>query len=226
MTSPAWLRAQQADLPRGEGWLTDDERGVLARLGVPKRRGDWLLGRWAAKRALVLAGAAAGELDVSVLASPSGAPEAFVLGRPAPYTLSLTHSHGVAVAALGPAGTRLGVDLELVEERPEGFLADWFTGAEQGFVASAGADAGEAGLRATLVWSAKEAVMKALREGLRIPPKAVEVAAEAGPADGAFRRFEARGPGGERWRGWWRAEGGFVLACAASPDAGAPHRIG
>ncbi len=68
--------------------------------------------------------------------------------------------------------------------------------------------------------------MKALREGLRLPPKAVEVAPEVGPADGAFRRFEAHGPGGEPWYGWWRAEGGFVLALAASPDAGAPRRIG
>lgn len=211
-------------MPRGVAWLAAAERAVLARLGVPKRRGDWLLGRWAARRALVEAGEAEREADVSVLAAPSGAPEAFLLGRRAPVALSLTHSHGVAVAALAPAGVLLGVDLERVEARSGVFLADWFTPAEQAFAAAG--EAGEPGLAATLVWSAKEAVMKALREGLRIPPKAIEVAPSPGPADGEWRPFDARGPGAEEWRGWWRAEEGFVLAVAARPSCGPPERIG
>lgn len=220
----SWLSARQEDLPHGEAWLTAEERDVLARLTVPKRRGDWLLGRWAAKRALVAAGEAEREGDVSVVAAASGAPEAFVLGRPAPVALSLTHSHRVAVAALAPAGALVGVDLERVEVRSAAFLADWFTPAEQAFAAHA--EAGEPGLAATLVWSAKEAVMKALREGLRIPPKAIEVAPEPGPADGQWRPYEARGPGVEDWRGWWRAEGEFVLAAVCRPASGPPRRIG
>jgi len=88
------------------------------------------------------------------------------------------------------------------------------------------AEAEEAGLAATLVWSAKESVMKALREGLRIPPKTVEVWPERGPADGAWRLFTARGPGQDEWRGWWRAEAGFVLCAVASPASGPPRPIG
>jgi 4'-phosphopantetheinyl transferase len=211
-------------VPRGEEWLTAEERAVLERLAVPKRRGDWLLGRWTAKRALVAAGEADREGDVSVLAAPSGAPEAFVLGRPGPVALSLTHSHGVAVAALAPAGVLVGVDLERVEVRSSAFLADWFTEAEQAFAAAG--QPGEPGLSATLVWSAKEAVMKALREGLRIPPKAIEVAPVSGPADGAWRPYEARGPASEEWHGWWRAEGGYTLAVVSRPVPGPPERIG
>jgi 4'-phosphopantetheinyl transferase len=211
-------------VPRGDAWLTEAEREVLARLRVPKRRGDWLLGRWTGKRALVLSGAAGTEKDVAILASASGAPEAFVLGRPAGASLSLTHSHGLAVAALGPAGSRLGVDLEAIEERSAGFLGDWFTEAEQSFVA--GAEAGETALAATLVWSAKESVMKALREGLRIPPRAVEVSPGRGPADGAWRPFAARRRGEETWQGWWKAEAGFVLCAAARPASGPPRAIG
>lgn len=195
---------------------------ALARFAVPKRRGDWLLGRWAGKRALVVSGLAAREEDAAVLASASGAPEAFVLGRPAGVSLSLTHSHGVAVAALGPAGTLLGVDLERVETRPAAFLADWFTEAEQAFVAAHEARP----LAATLVWSAKEAVMKALREGLRIPAKAVAVAPATGPADGAWRPFSARGPCEESWSGWWRAEDARVLSAVSDPRSGPPERIG
>ena len=205
-----------------EAWLTEKERAAFARFTVPKRRADWLLGRWAAKRAFVLSGEAAREEEVSVLATPSGAPEAFVGWRPSPLALSLTHSHGVAVAALGPPGARVGIDLEKIEERPVSFLGDWFTGAEQVFALSAAPPA----LGATLVWSAKEAVMKALREGLRIPPKSVEVAPEAGPSDGAWRPFAARGPGEAAWTGWWRELDGFVLSGVADPPSGPPERIG
>lgn len=190
----------------------------------PKRRGDWLLGRWVARRALVLSGFAARDADVAVLASGSGAPEAFVLGRPAGVALSLTHSHGVAVAAVAPAGARLGVDLEAIEERAPAFVGDWFTRAEQSFVATSGA--GEGALASTLVWSAKESVLKALREGLRIPPKAVEVDPVRGGSDGSWRPLAARGPGEEEWRGWWRAEGGFVLSVVSSPPGEPPLRIG
>ncbi len=220
----SWLAARQEELPGGEAWLTYSEREVLGRFRVPKRRGDWLLGRWVSKRALVLAGEAVRESDVAILASASGAPEAFVRARPARVSLSLTHSHGVAVAALGPAGIRIGIDLEAIEERAPGFLGDWFTPAEQAFVAEAGA--GEAALAATLVWSAKESVMKALREGLRIPPKAVEVSPGRGPVDGSWRPFVARGPGQAAWQGWWKGEAGFVLCAVASPASGPPQPIG
>lgn len=162
---------------------------------------------------------------MAIVASASGAPEAFLPnGHPVGVSLSLTHSHGVAVAALGPAGIHLGVDLEAIEERSATFLEDWFTPLEQAFVAES--DTGTAALAATLVWSAKESVMKALREGLRIPPKAVEVAPDRGPGDGSWRPFAARGPGEESWRGWWRAEAGFVLSAVASPDFGPPRPIG
>ena len=217
-----WHAARQDDLPRGVAWLTVKEREALARFTVPKRRADWLLGRWAAKRLFVLAGEAAREADVSVLASASGAPGALVVWKESPLALSLTHSHGVAVAALGPAGARVGVDLEKIEERPVSFLGDWFTEAEQAFVAAAEAPP----LAATLAWSAKEAVMKALREGLRIPAKKVGVAPEPGPADGAWRPFAARGPGAETWNGWWRTLDGFVLSAVADPRSGPPSRIG
>ena len=128
------------------------------------------------------------------------------------------------MAALAPAAARLGVDLERVEPRPPSFLEDWYTEGERSFVAAAGD--GRAALAATLVWSAKEAAMKALREGLRVPPKEVEVEAEAGPADGAWRALGARGPGPETWRGFWRAADGFVLVVVADPPSGPPETIG
>jgi 4'-phosphopantetheinyl transferase len=159
---------------------------------------------------------------VSVLAAPSGAPGALVGWKESPLSLSLTHSHGVAVAAIGPPGSRVGIDLEKIEERPVSFLGDWFTSGEQAFVVASDAPP----LAATLVWSAKEAVMKALREGLRIPAKRVDAAPVAGPDDGSWRVFSARGPEAETWRGWWRTLDGFVLSAVADPPSGEPERIG
>ena len=211
-------------MPPGEAWLAPAERLALARLTVSKRRGDWLLGRFAAKKVFLLAGVVSREEDAVIVAAASGAPEAHVGGRPAPFVLSITHSHGHAAAAIVPAGARLGVDLERIEPRGGSFLEDWFTPFERGFVE--GAPAGEAALRATVVWCSKEAVMKALREGLRIAPRDVEAAPAPGPADGSWRRFGARGPGPSEWSGWWRAEDGFVLAALADPPSGPPERIG
>jgi len=219
-----WAAARAEDLPRGEAWLASAERLALARLTVPKRRGDWLLGRFVARKVLLLADVVSREEEVSVLASPSGAPEVFVAGTAAPLVLSLTHSHGVAAAAIAPSGARLGLDLERIEARGGSFLEDWFTPSERAFVEAA--TGGEAALRATLVWSAKESVMKALREGLRIAPRDVEAVPVAGPADGLWRPFGAHGPGDAEWSGWWRAEEGYVLSAVADPPSDPPERIG
>ena len=154
----------------------------------------------------------------------SGAPEAFLRGTRLPVTLSITHAHGRAAAAVAAAETRLGLDLERVEPRPSGFLRDWFTPAERRIVESA--PAAEADLLTTLLWSAKESVLKALREGLRVATTAVDVSPSPGPADGTWRAFAARGPGEAAWRGWWQAQGGFVLSAVAEPSSGPPERIG
>jgi 4'-phosphopantetheinyl transferase len=47
-----WLDQTQADVPAGDEWLCAREAACLARLRFAKRRADWRLGRWTAKRAL------------------------------------------------------------------------------------------------------------------------------------------------------------------------------
>jgi len=77
----------------------------------------------------------------------------------------------------------------------------------------------ERALRATLLWSAKEAVMKALREGLRLPPATVEVEAGLGTFSPAgWRPFSASAPTAALG-GCWRPVGELVLTVAG----GAPE---
>jgi len=114
------LSQTHADLPADESWLTAGERDRVAVLRFPKRRNDWLLGRWTAKRALrcFLAQSGHGAPEYQALeirSAPDGAPEAFLNGRSAPVSLALSHSGREAFCVISRPGIALGCDLE--EER-------------------------------------------------------------------------------------------------------------
>lgn len=181
-----WATASEADaagaaLETPEGWLAPSEAGFLAGLRFPKRRRDWLLGRLAAKRVVqsFLAGRGT-EVPLAAIAierEPSGAPLVRINGAPVPELgpgqLSLSHSHGVAVAALSPTpGTRIGVDLERIEPRAAGFVADFLSDDECRQVARAGDSRDRV---VTTLWSAKEAALKALGTGLDVDTRRVRV---------------------------------------------------
>jgi len=52
MTDVYWLEQTEADVPAEDDWLSEREAVRLGRMRIPKRRADWRLGRWTAKRAL------------------------------------------------------------------------------------------------------------------------------------------------------------------------------
>ncbi len=157
-------------------------------------------------------------------AAASGAPGLWLAGRRWSGTLSLSHTHGRALAVLRGDGGALGADLERVEGRSEAFVGDYFTRAEQ--QAWRAAPAERRALVATLVWSAKECAFKALAEGLRLPTAAVEVGLPEGRRPDGWGRLEARlgvSPGGT-WHGFWRQDGGDVVA-VVGPGLGGPPRM-
>jgi 4'-phosphopantetheinyl transferase len=47
-----WLTQKLADVPENDDWLTPNEIICMNKLRFPKRRAEWRLGRWTAKRAL------------------------------------------------------------------------------------------------------------------------------------------------------------------------------
>lgn len=198
--------------PPGDGWLTLEERQVQARLRVPKRRADWRLGRWAAKQAAQALGLARTAQAVEVRASRGGAPELWLEGARWPGTLSLSHAHDRALAALRPDGGPLGADVEQVEERTAGFVEDYFTASEQR--AWRMADPRAQALLATLLWSAKESALKALGEGLRLATGSVEVHVSP-PVEGleGWQALQVRPPDGASslWPGFWRRDGPDLL---------------
>jgi 4'-phosphopantetheinyl transferase len=203
------------DLPPGEAWLGPQERAALGRFRAPRRRRDFRLGRLAARRALaLLEDGSEDQSRFEVRPDPRGVPLAFRDGAPVAVALSISHSDGWAAAAVQRGVGPLGCDLERIEPRSEAFISDYFTAREQAFVAEA--TDRDRDLRATLVWSAKEAVMKALGAGLRMPPAGVEVAPCLEPApDGVWRTFRVSSPtAAAGQRGLWRVQGAFVLTVA------------
>jgi 4'-phosphopantetheinyl transferase len=224
VSAPLVLLVAAAELPPDTDWLQTQEQAALLRLRAPKRRRDFRLGRYAAKM-LLEASEPTGDLArFEVRPAPGGAPLAFLDGAPLAVTLSISHSDGWAAAAIQPGTHPLGCDLERVEPRSPAFLGDYFTPGEQAFVTMGHPE--ERSWRATLVWSAKEAVMKALGQGLRLPPAAVRVAPAAAPASGAgWLTFSVLGPpSAVNLRGSWRAVGDCVLTVAGG--RGEPRFVG
>jgi|SRR5271165_3396758 len=180
-----WFQQTEADVPLENDWLSATEAVCLNGLRFAKRRADWRLGRWTAKRALSI------HLDlpahvqvfrkIEVRPAPSGAPEAFVDNHPAGVTMSLSHRNGTAICALAASGVEMGCDLEVIEPRSDAFVADYFSVEEQAQVARE--FAADRPRLLALLWSAKESALKALCAGLRFDTRSVTVRRSPEPFD-------------------------------------------
>lgn len=222
-----WLSQGMGDLPADDRFFSPGEAARLAGMRFEKRQSEFRLGRFTAKRALALAlgrdpapeGLAAFEIGNAA----DGAPAPRLDGAPAPLAISMSDRAGQAVCLVGPPALALGIDLELVEPRSDGFVTDFLTPAEQARVAAAGAE-GRA-LAANLIWSAKEAALKVLRTGLRRSTLSVEVELAAGCDGGEWSPLAVRLREGGEIAGWWRRAGAFVLAVAADAPVPPPRSL-
>ncbi len=199
-----WLvqsTADHIDLAHGRvppGLLGPQEALRLAGLRTPKRRHDWLLGRWTAKQLVRRYVERTTAVDVELAAieivnDDDGVP-AVVLSPAAAaasgltagsVSLSISHCEELALCALrvaaadaGPgrpptAGPPpVGADIERVRPRIRRFVTDYFTAVEIDQLA--GAAAGQYDTLVTAIWSAKEAALKALHLGLTVDTRRVE----------------------------------------------------
>lgn len=217
--------ADLADVPPGDGWLTEAETAVQRGLRFPKRRDDWRVGRWAGKRAV---SACLGGVEVErieVLATEDGSPAVGLFGgAEGPVAISVSHSggRGFAVAVVGPVA--LGCDLEVLATRSPEFIRDYLTPRERGAVtALEGSDRDEA---ATLVWAAKEATLKATRQGLRADTRSVEVMTGVLPpvGEGWSALMVQRGEVAP-FRGWLRRFDGFAWAVVTDVPGPSAMRV-
>jgi 4'-phosphopantetheinyl transferase len=140
-----------------------------------KRRNEFLLGRYIAKRLLTSRKFAWAEEQyhaIQILNEEEGAPYLGTSGMKG--SLSISHRSGFAAVAYSHhSQCHIGIDIELVESRNWSFVEDFFTHQEAQFVKSL--PIAQQQVWVTLVWSAKEAMLKAWRQGLRIDTRSVEI---------------------------------------------------
>jgi 4'-phosphopantetheinyl transferase len=239
-----WHLCAAAPAATTHDFLSAGERQTLARMRFPKRREEWLLGRWTAKELLRLSMGAYRGVPlpaISVCNDPDGAPYLSVEGEGRLATsLSISHRAGRAFCALSPVvSPAIGADIERVEPRAMAFVEDFFTAGEADRVRACVHTVRDT--LVTVIWSAKESVLKALHHGLRVDTRTVEIRHVAGldapgteggaaqsPPDVALQRagLSAGGlawqevevvsgvPGALRIAAWWRPEGDSVLTLA------------
>jgi 4'-phosphopantetheinyl transferase len=226
-----WLEQTEAHLPTVDDWLSANEQALLNTMRFAKRRSDWRLGRWTAKNALALYFLYLKlPADPQVLASieirsaSTGAPEAYFGNQPAATTISLSHRAGIAACAIAMPGVELGCDLEMVEPRSDAFVADYFTTAEQSFIAQA--SVADRPRLTAMLWSAKESTLKALHEGLRLDTRSVIVS----PGDAVFdlhgwSAMQVHHADHRTFCGWWQHADGLVRTVVAAPPPSPPIRL-
>ena len=196
--SVAGATAQGRENPLADA-LDDEEVREHAAKKVPKRATEWLTGRVALKKSVGrLLATSGGEVpalkQVRIVQSDLGKPAAELTHSPGvPVAeVSLSHANGLAMAVAASPGLfeGLGVDIEKVETRSEGWIGDYFTEDENRLAGNGE----ERWSRLTMIWCLKEAALKALGTGLRFDLKDINVSDinPAGRATLEFRNEAAR----------------------------------
>ncbi len=228
MTNVYWLEQTEAEVPAGNDWLGLGEVGRLNGMRFAKRRADWRLGRWTAKRAIAVCLDLPQDFrslaEIEIRAAPTGAPEVALNNKHAAVSISLSHRSGRAVCAVVPSLVELGCDVEKIEPRSDAFATDYFAADEQALLARFAA--ADRSWLLTLLWSAKESALKALQEGLRLDTRSVGVRpADLSSSVGGWHPLAVWHLGGAVFYGWWQRAGGFLWTVLSAPPPNPPIRL-
>ena len=157
------------------GWLDEEERSRFNRARHAGRRREIALCR-AALRAVLCRRLGCPNGELAFRESERGKPFALLRGAPAPVSFSVSHSGAHGLVAVARAG-RLGVDVEEFNPRRDfdALIATVLSPGERAEVESAsGASRHRLFYR---LWTVKEALVKALGEGVHRDLAAFEVPA-------------------------------------------------
>jgi 4'-phosphopantetheinyl transferase len=157
----------QCVLATPELYLNQAELAAWQTLRLENKRQSALQGRIAAKRAL---GAALGEVDATKIGIARGSFGQPLVRHPraAGIDITLSHSHGLAVALAYPDALPMGIDLEQVPAvSAHTVLGELqMSDAERAWLAQAPIGAATA---CGMLWSAREALGKSLKTGINSP---------------------------------------------------------
>jgi len=158
-------------------WLSPSEYKRQQSFRFPKRKKDWLSGRWAAKNLLINSSSHLQRCQLSEFSienNPDGSPLVTRNGELLPGSISISHRSDYASTAwTANPRSKIGIDLEVIEPKPVSFIDDFFTINEFNFLFEQKLE--DHPVISSLIWSAKEAVMKALQTGLRLDTRQIEI---------------------------------------------------
>lgn len=239
-------QATPMDLPAGARWVSGAPLVAQPgrRLGHPVPRVSGM------RLPISLSISHSSEMALSALYAVGGrwttkfpSPAGMVPNRPVAWSPGQGGQNQSLDAGLPVGGlVQIGIDVEAIEPRADGFVQAYFATDEMHWIGQALDD--EQALLATITWSAKEAVLKALQLGLTVdtrrvicrPATGLELTAGAEDgwsqvyvqidhallSEGLQRAGRLPPTTGYDWqfRGWWRRAGRFVLTLAALYVAG------
>ena len=173
-----WLEQAQSDVPVENDWLSAGECDRLNAMRFPKRRADWRLGRWTAKRALSL------YLRCSWSILNLWQTSKYARRRPGRQRCLLRTSQRLRVF---PSATATALHFVRSRRSAQRWAAIWNSSSPGATPSSPTISppkskrwlrkrrAADRPWLVTLLWSAKESALKALHEGLRLDTRSVTV---------------------------------------------------
>ena len=159
-----YLIVKTTEVPEAETFLTGMEFKQYNHFAVEKRAVEWLAGRYAVKKL-------ASEFfnlplkKMQVKNAKNGSPVLQADGGNH-LTVSISHRGDYAAAAISLTGDLIGVDVEKIEPRSQGWAEQYF--AKEELIASDDA-------YLTEIWAKKEAVLKLLGLGLTVPATQIKI---------------------------------------------------
>ncbi|NNF35452.1 MAG: 4'-phosphopantetheinyl transferase superfamily protein [Saprospiraceae bacterium] len=216
-----WVTQSLLQVPADLNWLHSSEKEVLSKFRFEKRRNDWLLGRWTAKQCVkawlknIDSGVSLEQM--AIVAADDGAPEVIINGHPLNCMISLSHSHQTGLCAISSSTYKIGCDLEKIESRSPQLILDYFTEKEQAIVRQY--DQEHTDFLANLIWSAKESVLKALRLGLRLDTRKVEINCTLHEGKGSWHKLEiSNSDFDHRFFGCWQRTDEYVMTMVSDQE--------
>ncbi len=223
-----WLMQGMRDVPADDDWLSGEERARLQAISFPKRREEWRLGRWTAKRAAGAYLAGGGDISPSsmleIRAAADGAPEVFADGREAPASISISHRSGFCLCALSAHHVAVGCDLETIDPRSEEFVTDYFAAEELELLSRVAPV--DSPLFATVIWCAKESALKVVRAGLRRDTRTMVIRFDPDSTESGWKPISIQcAESLSAYHGWWLVVGEFVLVISTDIATSKPFDL-
>ena len=176
-----------ADLGFLDDWagaaLGPRERAGLSQCRSPLRRLSYLSGRFAARQAVAAYFEGHPKTPFEITAGVFNQP-IVRCERQEPPAVTISHAGEFAVAIAHDCGHVMGVDVEQTTSVDDELVETILTAAEQRLLAQV---PDHSGALLTAAWTVKEALSKALRCGLTVPFRLLELARVEAAADGSLQ---------------------------------------